>query len=124
MLIAMPMRDKPTRETLWALKNATPEHILLTEVGLPVDEARNALAKRILEFESEEFVMWLDDDAWWLPGSIEDFVSSLRALPDHALVCRGFSERRPYSSAVAGGFGKTLKLGPVGQSGCNVFSDK
>jgi len=72
LLIAMPMRDKPTRETLWALKDATPGHTLFTEVGLPDDEARNALAKRILEHESEEFVAWIDDEAWCMPGSIDN----------------------------------------------------
>ena len=117
----MPMRDTPTRETLWALKNATPQHTLLTEVGLPVDEARNALAKRILEYDSEEFVAWIDDDACWMPGSIEELVSNLTALPDCSLVCGSFSERRPYGNAIAGGFGRVLQPGPPGQAGCNVF---
>ena len=121
-VIAMPIRDKPTPETVWALENNSPPHLLLTEVGKPVDEARNALARQILELDPmPEIVVWLDDDAWWLPGAIEDLVTTLQRHPGHALMCGGFSERMPHSSAVAGGFGiEKLRPGPVGQSECNV----
>ena len=120
-VIAMPIRDVPTLETLSALEHNSPPHRLVTEVGKPVDEARNLLARRLLEFDpAPEIVVWLDDDAWWMPGALEELVATLERLPHLALLCGGFSQRTAYGNAVAGGFGRILRPGPVGEPQCNA----
>ena len=73
--ICMPVRDRVEPETKFALENNVGvRYRLLTEIGLPVDEARNRLAERALETEAERIV-WVDADAFWLPGCLERMLS-------------------------------------------------
>lgn len=73
--ICMPVRDRIELETEFALSNNVSfEYDLLTEVGLPVDEARNRLTKRALASGVEQ-VVWADADAFWLPGCLERMLS-------------------------------------------------
>jgi hypothetical protein len=73
--ICMPIRDRVEPETEFALKqNVGFAYELLTEVGLPVDEARNRLTERALAGGSEQIV-WADADAFWVRGSLERMLS-------------------------------------------------
>jgi hypothetical protein len=102
LVIAMPVRDAMTRETRQALAHNTGPHTLLTVTGKPVDEARNELAKRVLSLEPlPEFVVWIDADAWWLPGAVERLIEPLRHVPSLAMVAGYFCRRTPNAPAVA-----------------------
>jgi hypothetical protein len=83
IVVCMPVRDHPTDETAQALRDHLDGYAvrLLTEVGRPVREARNALARRIaaLDVPHETPVLWIDDDAWWPPGSVAALASRLPA---------------------------------------------
>ena len=71
----MPIRDRMEPETEFALRNNTGfGYELLTEVGLPVDVARNRLTKRALASTADQIV-WADADAFWLPGCLERMLS-------------------------------------------------
>jgi hypothetical protein len=76
LVIAMPMRDKPTPETERALKHNTPPHRFITVTGLPVDEARNELARKVLALTSD-VVVWIDADSWWFPNAIPSLLDVL-----------------------------------------------
>jgi hypothetical protein len=102
LVIAMPVRDEISEPTKYALAHHTPPHRLLTVVGKPVDEARNDLAKQVLALDPvPEFFVWIDDDAWWLPRSIEALSNVLRQLPQVAMVAGSFSRRIPHTPATA-----------------------
>jgi len=98
MVVAMPSRQKPTAETEGALRYTAP-HLLLSEVGKPIDRARNDLAARILALRPlPEVVVLLDDDAWWLPGAVEALAETLRGLPAQvAMLAGGFCKRMPHA---------------------------
>lgn len=126
LIIAMPLRDKMTRETELALKHNTGPHQLLTVAGKPVDEARNELAARVLALSPRpEVVVWIDDDAWWLPGAVETLAATLHERPDLAMVAGGFSRRIPHSTAVArriaGDTSTELKPVPRGVAGGDCY---
>jgi hypothetical protein len=100
------------------LRRNTGEHELLLESGRPVEEARDALARRILELDPvPEIAVLLDDDAWWEPGAVETLVRTLAALPGVALLAGWFSARVPYETAmarrVAGDIATELSLADV-----------
>jgi hypothetical protein len=102
LVIAMPTRGRISEPTRYALANHTGPHRLLTIEGLPVDEARNELARRVLALNPvPEFVVWLDDDAYWVPGGVESLVGFLAQNPHVAMVATSFSPRIPYTSAMA-----------------------
>ena len=71
----MPIRDRMEPETEFALQNNVGfKYELLTEVGLPVDEARNRLTERALASNAER-ILWVDADAFWQPGCLERLLS-------------------------------------------------
>jgi hypothetical protein len=71
----MPIRDRMEPETEFALQNNVGfDYELLTEVGLPVDEARNRLTKRALASGAEQIV-FADADAFWQPGCLQRMLS-------------------------------------------------
>lgn len=87
-----------TRETRQALDDNAGPHLLLTVTGKPVDEARNELAERVLSLNPvPEFVVWIDDDAWWLPGAVERLIEPMRSVPNLAMVSGAFCARIPNS---------------------------
>lgn len=83
IVVCMPMRDRMTSETAQALRENAGgcKMTLLTEVGKPVREARNVLAQRVLDLElpGDTPIFWIDDDAWWPPGTLEGMVARLPA---------------------------------------------
>lgn len=96
LVIAMPMRDKPTRETERALAQNTPAGItVLTLAGLPVDEARNLLVKAALE-QGREYVLWIDDDAYWPPGAVEHMIATMQQHTDLAALAAMFCARKAH----------------------------
>lgn len=75
IVICMPIRDRMEPETEFALQNNVGfEYELLTEVGLPVDEARNRLTERALASGANRIV-WADADAFWVRGCLERLLS-------------------------------------------------
>jgi hypothetical protein len=96
LVIAMPMRDKMTRETELALKHNTPPHRLVTVTGLPVDEARNELARQVLALNPvPKVIVSIDDDAYWDRGAVEALTDTLNRLPEYAMVTAAYSPRLP-----------------------------
>lgn len=102
LVVCMPTRTTPTPETLRALRLNSPPHCLLMETGKPVDEARNALADRILALDPlPEIVVLLDDDAWWEKGIVENLVAELRSQPSLGMLAGSFSQRIPHAPTTA-----------------------
>lgn len=79
LAILTPMRDQPSREYQYALThNVEIPFVHLTEVGKTVEVARNLLVERVRELKPRpEFVAWIDDDAYWLPGTIPKLLDAL-----------------------------------------------
>jgi hypothetical protein len=79
--ILTPVRDPKltTPEFKHAIEHNVPAGAIhLTEVGLPVDEARNRLVERVRALDPRpEFVVWADDDAYWPAHAIPRLVSHL-----------------------------------------------
>ena len=70
---------------------------IIAVVGTPVVEARNELARRALE-GGAEFTLWLDDDAFFEPGSIERLLATMRAQPTTEMLAAFACDRRPFCS--------------------------
>ena len=66
-------------------------------VGKPVVEARNALAQRA-RASGAELTLWLDDDAYPEPGSIERLLAMLHARGDIDMLAAFACDRRPFCS--------------------------
>ncbi len=66
-------------------------------VGKPVVEARNELAARA-RASGAEFTLWLDDDAYPEPGSIERLLATLRERGDIDMLAAFACDRRPFCS--------------------------
>lgn len=77
LAVLMPVRDVATTETVVALReNIGLKNVLLTEVGKPVDEARNTLAARALSLDpAPDFILWVDADAWWPGGTLQRMIA-------------------------------------------------
>jgi hypothetical protein len=95
LVIAMPMRDKMTRETELALKYNTPPHRFITVTGLPVDEARNDLARKVLALTSD-VVVWIDADSWWFPNAIPSLLHLLHVVPVIGVVTGFYGYREAF----------------------------
>jgi hypothetical protein len=102
IIVCMPMRDRMTSETAQALRDNMDGFAttLLTEVGKPVREARNALARRVTELGAggDALVLWSDDDAWW-PG--RTVLGMIARLPPDAVLFGLHSVRFPWSQPSA-----------------------
>lgn len=99
VVICIPVRDRMEPETEFALKhNVGFSYRLLTEVGLPVDEARNRLTERAAASNAER-VIWADADAFWQPGCLERLLTwTTDPLKMIGTVC---GRRLHYSAACA-----------------------
>ncbi len=98
IIVCMPMRDQMTSETARALRDNMDgcAVTLLTEVGKPVREARNALAQRVvtLGVPGDTLVLWIDDDAWWPAGTVRGLMAR---LPADSVVFSLHTVRFPWS---------------------------
>lgn len=96
VIVLMPIRDRMEPETEFALKNNIGfNYQFFTEIGIPVDEARNRLAKRALESNADRIV-WIDSDAFWLAGCLERMLSSVSAN-ELAVIGTVYSSRMHYA---------------------------
>jgi hypothetical protein len=82
-VVCMPTRGSVTIETHQALTSHTDGvRIVFASVARkPVDVARNELAAAVLEMRKAadvEFVLWIDDDAWWPAGTIARMLDAMR----------------------------------------------
>jgi len=87
-VVAMPLRNRPEAETDWCLKNHLPSGVTtLTEIGKPVDIARNALAARIRALDPRpDVTLWMDGDVWFEDGFVERFVARILTCDDRTAV--------------------------------------
>ncbi|HEY1882379.1 MAG TPA: hypothetical protein VGG51_05000 [Candidatus Cybelea sp.] len=109
LIICMPTRGAISIET----ESCTREHLdgyphrLLTVVGEPVVGARNQLAREARELDATaldfdpQYVLWVDDDAWWPVGRVDRAVKALEENEWVTMVAGVYSKREPYSDAVA-----------------------
>jgi len=72
-------------------------HELVSVVGKPVIDARNELARRALA-RGAEFTLWLDDDAFFEPGSVERLLATMRDAPAIDMLAAFACDRRPFCS--------------------------
>lgn len=99
LMICIPTRGQICHETLVSLEQNLGgiKHCVIRVARRPVAEARNALAKAVLEQAArnpfpftprEMFALWIDDDAWLPPNLIPTMVNCMRDLPElDALFC-------------------------------------
>ena len=106
--ILMPTRFRPCRETQYALDhNVGRPFTLLTEVGKPVDDARNNLVKRVLELNPRPDVcVWVDDDCYFEAGIVTQLLGALAesaplSPPDLTVVAPVFGARANFNYAIA-----------------------
>lgn len=87
-VVLMPMRDRATLPTQRCLESKTDGPCeVLTEIGLPVDVARNRLAERVLSLPNRpRYVIWADSDAVWDANTFERLRDDVRRLGPAALV--------------------------------------
>ena len=95
LIILTPTRDTITNETRVAIEQNLDgfDYIHLVEVGLPVVEARNRLWARALDAAIKHpdwYVLHVDDDAYWTPGTIAKIASALNSPIIRADVVYGY----------------------------------
>lgn len=94
LIVAIPSRDFPTRETIWALEHNTPKHRRFIAWNLPVEVACNSLFRRVLDLDPmPPFVLACADDAWWSIGTVETLIAELREHPEVDVVVPMLSVR-------------------------------
>lgn len=79
-------------------------HLISNEIGTIGEGRAIGLAEG-----SAEFVGWLDDDDWLLPGAVE---SCLAALADHSTAVGAFTDELRYRDGVQVGIGEGNGTGP------------
>jgi hypothetical protein len=98
----MPMRANPSPQTVLALAQNMDDlpYQALYERGLPVDDARNRLAQRVLEevvAPDDALCIWIDDDCYWCAGTLSLMIETL--VKSQADVLTGyFGPRAPFST--------------------------
>jgi hypothetical protein len=104
LIVCMPTRGAVSIETMLCLR----EHLdgypnkLLTVFRKPVVEARNELAKQVRELDDTtldfdpRYVLMVDDDAHWLPGTVDRAVKVLEDNPDVAMMIGAYCARAPH----------------------------
>lgn len=99
----MPTRGKVTIETVQSLQRLDGIPAVMRTVSrMPVAQARNELAKMALRaVENASWVpsqgwhvLWIDDDAWWRPGTVAQALSTLVQNKESIdLLCGWFGPR-------------------------------
>ncbi len=105
LFVLMPMRAEPTPQTATAL-NANMDglrHRVLREIGRPVDEARNALAARVLAESShdDDPCLWIDDDCYWSAGTVTALMRAFDTLHGIDVLAAHFGPRAPFSTPLS-----------------------
>jgi hypothetical protein len=113
VIVCMPSRGQICYETQLALEcNMDGIPYCVARVGrMDVIAARNNLAEMALETAStknpfkftprEWFVLWVDDDAWWYPGTVKTMLDALHHLPKLDALFGSFCIREPYQKTLA-----------------------
>jgi len=104
LVVLMPTRGAVSIETMLCLREHLDDypHKLLTVFRKDVVTARNELAKQVREIDAEKlpfeprYVLWVDDDAWWPWGSVDQAVSILETNADVSTVAAINSGRKKY----------------------------
>ena len=107
LLVLMPTRGSVSVETFTALSSncdGLPKAIV-TVARRPVVEARNSLWKIATEAQaqlpwSEAFVLHVDDDAFWLPGTISKMIDTLRTYPQIDVLSGAYCTRLPFYTMI------------------------
>lgn len=104
IVVCTAMRNCARPEYLQALERDRQrfEIVHLTEVGRPVVAARNSLAARALEVAMpDEYIVWIDDDAFWSLGTLERMVSVMDRCSEIDVLAGYFGGRDHFSPAFA-----------------------
>lgn len=109
LIVCMPTRGSLTLETHEAIA-CNMDRIpfgFMTVARQPVDQARNQLwkmARKVYHQNPfpghETFVLWIDDDAWWAPGTITRMGSMLHSHPGLDVLSCCYSRRTPFQLPV------------------------
>jgi hypothetical protein len=96
------MRANPSPQTALALAQNMDElpYQSLCERGLPIDEARNRLAQRVLDEVApadDALCLWIDDDSYWCSGTVELMIATLAKSQVDVLTAY-FGPRAPFST--------------------------
>lgn len=109
LILCMPSRGRVTVETMVALAHLDGFMCsLLPKPRLGIEQARNELAEAALRVSEHArfrptmgwFVLWVDDDAFWKPGTILEMMKRINA-PKTDIIAGYFSARAPYTACVA-----------------------
>lgn len=99
LVICIPSRAELSDETRCALANnlGSIAHVVRNVRGKLVIDARNELAQTALRSDAE-YTLWLDDDAFFEPGTIERLLASLRMHPEIDMLGTYSCDRKPFCS--------------------------
>lgn len=111
-MICIPTRGEICHETLLSIEHNLGgiKHCVIRAARKPVAEARNILAKTVLEQAAlnpfpftprEIFALWIDADAWLPPNLVPTMLHCMRELPMLDALFAWFCTRAPYSKPVA-----------------------
>lgn len=130
LILLMPTRGTIAIETHVALSQNMDgvRNLRVTVERKPVDEARNVLAgaaQRIAKDDplqigpSNYLALWIDDDAWWPPGTITEMLGTMAKDPTIDLLCANFCVRAANSSsaAVPKGVSELIERANAGRAG-------
>ena len=111
-MICLPTRGQVSHETLLSIEHNLGgiQHCVMRVPRKPVAEARNLLAKAVLEQAAlnpfsftprEMFALWIDDDAWLTPNLVPTMVNCMRDFPVLDALFAWFCMRTPFAAPVA-----------------------
>jgi GT2 family glycosyltransferase len=112
LMVLMPTRGAVAVETVSCLMNPASwdgvRYIVQAQARLGVAEARNTLARNALLgcadapwTPDEWFVLWIDDDSHWEPGTIRTALEILRKTPQVDILAGWFCVRNEFNGPAA-----------------------
>ncbi|MDE2105368.1 MAG: hypothetical protein KGL39_49535, partial [Patescibacteria group bacterium] len=108
--LLLPTRGNPTIETVQCLQNMDGYRTaILPAARMDVVKARNKLASDVKKIcEKAPFIpkggwlaLWVDDDAFWRPGTVKQLVTKLLDDKDIDVIAGWFSGRSAFSNPKA-----------------------
>jgi|SRR5579872_5894360 len=104
LLVLIPTRGQIAVETFTALNENFDglTKAILTVPRRPVVEARNSLWKMACEGQSqlpwsEAYGLLVDDDVFWLPGTVAKMIDTMRAYPQIEVLSGAYGPRLPFA---------------------------
>jgi hypothetical protein len=107
LIVLQPTRGSISIETHQALTSHMDgiQTIVAHVARKPVDIARNELARIagdiVAQHPEADTVLWIDDDAWWAPGTITAMLRKLSTLGENDILSAWCCTREAYAPAVA-----------------------